>query len=127
MRRHDNRDRLRCPHGGLDRWDKMGDDDIDAEPDELFSILLGTIALPIGVAELDPDVLAFRVAKSVQAAPESIRERMRGRRRHQYADEGRFSRLLRRRRKRPCHRRAAKQRDEFATSHGYSLAARIIP
>src|SRR5437660_8766619 len=78
MRRHDNRDRLRCPHGGLDRWDKMGDDDIDAKPDELFSILLGTIASPIGVAELDPDVLAFRVAKGVQTAPESISERMRG-------------------------------------------------
>src|SRR6516164_5626518 len=46
-----------APHGGFDRWDKMGDDDIDAKPDELFRILLGTIALPIGVAELDPDVL----------------------------------------------------------------------
>jgi len=109
MRRHDNRDRLRCPHGGLDRWDKMGDDDIDAKPDELFSILLGTIASPIGVAELDPDVRAFRVAKGVQTAPESISERMRGRSRHQHADEGQFSRLLCRRRKRPRRRRTAEE------------------
>ena len=77
MRRHDNRDRLRGPHGGLDRWDKMGDDDIDAKPDELFSILLGTIASPVGIAELDLDVLAFRVAEGVQTAPEGISERMR--------------------------------------------------
>ena len=90
-----------APMAALDRWDKMGDDDIDAKPDELFSILLGTIASPIGVAKLDPDVLAFRVAKGVQTAPESISERMRGRSRHQHADEGQFSRLLRRRRERP--------------------------
>jgi hypothetical protein len=98
---HNNGDRFCCAHGGLDRWDKMGDDDIDAKPDELFSILLGTIALPVGVAELDPDVLAFRVAKGVQTAPESISERMRGRSRHQYANEGQFSWLLCARRKRP--------------------------
>jgi hypothetical protein len=72
----------------------MGHDDIDAEPHEFFSELLGTIASPIGIAELDLDVLAFRVAEGVQAAPESISERMRRRRRHQHANEGQFSRLL---------------------------------
>ena len=66
-----------APHGGFDRWDKMGDDDIDAKPDELFRILLGTIALPIGVAEIDLDVLAFRIAKRVQTTPECIRKRVR--------------------------------------------------
>src|SRR4029077_7297002 len=109
MRCHDNRDRLRCPHGGLDRWDKMGDDDIDAKPDKLFSILPGKIASPIGVAELDPDVLALRVAKSVQTAPESISERMRGRSRHQHADEGQFARLLSQRPERPRPRRTAQE------------------
>ena len=31
----------------------MGDDYIDAEPDEFFSKLLGTIAPPVGIAEID--------------------------------------------------------------------------
>src|SRR6516164_2777902 len=66
MRCHDNRDRSRCPHGGLDRWDKMGDDDIDTKPDELFGILLGTIALPIGVAELYLNVLTLRISERPQ-------------------------------------------------------------
>src|SRR5215469_12802593 len=123
MRRHDNRDRFRCPRGGLNRWDKMGDDDIDANLDELFSILLGTIALPIGVAELDPDVLAFRVAKGVQTAPESVSERLRGRSRHQHANEGQFSWLLCARRKRPRHRRAAYKRDELAPPHSITDVA----
>lgn len=85
----------------------MRDDDIDSELDEFFSILLGAIAPPVGIAKLDLDVLTFRVAEGVQTAPESISERMRGRSRHQHADEGQFSQLLRRRCKRPCHRRAA--------------------
>jgi len=116
-----------APHGGFDRWDKMGDDDIDAKPDELFRILLGTIALPIGVAELDPDVLAFRVAKGVQTAPESISERMRGRSRHQHADEGQFSRSLCPRRKRPDSRRATKQRDELTPPHVFPSGRRLKP
>jgi hypothetical protein len=36
----------------------MGDDDIDAEPDEFFSELLGTIASRFGIAELDLDILS---------------------------------------------------------------------
>jgi hypothetical protein len=55
----------------------MGYDDIDAEPHEFFSELLGTIASPVGIAEFDLDVLALRVAEGVQAAPEGISERMR--------------------------------------------------
>ena len=77
MRCHDNRNRSRRPHSGLDRWDKMGDDDIDTEPDELFGVLLGTVALPIRVAEIDLNVLAFRIAKRVQTTPECIRKRVR--------------------------------------------------
>ena len=65
-----------APHGGFDRWDKMGDDDIDTKPDELFGILLGTIALPIGVAELYLNVLTLRISERMQSAPESIRKRM---------------------------------------------------
>jgi hypothetical protein len=33
MRRHDNRDRSRGCHSGYDRWDKMGDDYVNAKPD----------------------------------------------------------------------------------------------
>jgi hypothetical protein len=71
---HDNRDRSRRPHGGLDRWDKMGDDDIDAKPNELFSILLGTIASPVGITKLDLNVPVLRIAERVQTAPECIRK-----------------------------------------------------
>jgi hypothetical protein len=41
--------------------------------------LLGAIASPLGIAELDLDVLAFRTTEAVQCAPESISERMRKR------------------------------------------------
>jgi hypothetical protein len=92
----------------------MGDDDIDAEPDEFFSELLGTITSPVGIAELDLDVLAFRIAESMQTAPERISERVRRRRRHQYANMGQFSRLLCARRERQRRRRTAEQRDELA-------------
>jgi hypothetical protein len=55
----------------------MGDDDIDIEPNEFFGVFLGAIAPRVGIAELDLDVLTFRVTKRVQTAPESISERMR--------------------------------------------------
>ncbi|MFZ1950814.1 MAG: hypothetical protein WA214_25550 [Pseudolabrys sp.] len=87
----------------------MRDDDIDSELDEFFSILLGAIAPPVGIAKLDLDVLTFRVAEGVQTAPESISERMRGRRRHQHANKGQFSRLLCTRGERPRNRRATNQ------------------
>src|SRR6266852_5754322 len=95
----------------------MRDDDIDIEPDEFFGVFLGAVAPPVGIAELDLDVLTFRVAKGVQTEPESINERMRGRSRHQHANEGQFSRLLCQRCKRPCHRCAAEERNELAPSH----------
>jgi hypothetical protein len=41
----------------------MRDDDIDIEPDEFFGVFLGAVAPPVGIAELDLDVLTFRVAK----------------------------------------------------------------
>jgi len=79
----------------------MRDDDISTEPDQLFGMLLGTIAPPVGIATLDLDVFTFRVAEGVQTAPESVSERMRGRCRHQHAYKGEFSRLLCTRRERP--------------------------
>src|SRR5258708_14639202 len=74
---HDNRDCLGGCHGGCSRYGIMGDDDIDAEPDEFFSELLGTITSPVGIAELDLDVLAFRIAESMQTAPQHITKRRR--------------------------------------------------
>ena len=44
----------------------MGDDDIDTDPHEFFGELLSTVASPLGIAELDLDVLALRVAKGVR-------------------------------------------------------------
>src|SRR5450631_3003601 len=72
----------------------MRDDDIDAEPDKLLSELLGAVASAVGITKLDLDVLALRIAEGAQTAPESISERMRRRRRHQYANTGQLSGLL---------------------------------
>jgi hypothetical protein len=55
----------------------MGDDYVDVESNELFSKLRGAVASPIGIAELDLDVLAFRIPECMQSAPESIGKRVR--------------------------------------------------
>src|SRR5262249_40447578 len=111
MRSHDNRDRSRCSHGGLDRWDKMGDDYIDIKPHELFTILLGAIASPLGIAELDRDVLAFRIAESAQSSSKGIGKRMWSRRRDQHSNMRQFSRL-RPRPEWPRHRSVTEERKE---------------
>ena len=77
MRRHDNRDRSRGCHGGSSPYGIMGDDDIDIKPNEFFGKLLSTVASPLGIAELDLDVLAFRIPECMQSAPKSIRKRVR--------------------------------------------------
>ena len=100
MRRHNNRDGPRGLHSRFCADGKMGDDYIDIEPDEFFGKLLSTIASRVGVAELNLDVLAFRIAEAVQTAPESIRKWMRRRGRHQHANIRQFPRLLRSYRKR---------------------------
>jgi hypothetical protein len=43
----------------------MGDDYVDAEPDELFSILLGAITSALGIPKLDLNVPALRIAERV--------------------------------------------------------------
>ena len=78
MRRHNDWDRSRSSHGRFDRYGKMGDDYIDAKPDEFFSELLGAIASQIGVSKLNLYVLTFRIAESMQPAPKRISERMWG-------------------------------------------------
>jgi hypothetical protein len=55
----------------------MGDENVDLEPDEFFSELLGAIASPVGITKLNLNVPAFRIAEGVQPTPESISERMR--------------------------------------------------
>jgi hypothetical protein len=108
MRRHDNWDRSRGSHGGVDCWDKMGDDHIDAKSDQFFSELLGAIAPPFGIAELDRDVLAFRIAKRAQSLSKSIGKRMWGRSGDEHSNTRQFSRLLRARGERPGDRSAEK-------------------
>jgi hypothetical protein len=87
----------------------VGDDDIDTEPHEFFSEFLSTIGSPIGLAELNLDVLAIRVAEGVQAAPEDSSERMQRRRRHQRNNKGQFPRVLSSHRGRPHEAHAAEQ------------------
>jgi hypothetical protein len=99
----------------------MGDDDIDADPHEFFGKLLSTVTSPVGIAELDLDVPAFRIPECMQPAPESIRKRVRRWRRHKHPNERQFWRLLRTRRERPHRRRAAKQRNELAPPHSIEL------
>ena len=71
----------------------MGDDDIDVEPDEFFSELLGAIASPVSIAELDLNVLAFGITEG-ETAPESICERMRRGRGYQHTNMWQFFRFL---------------------------------
>jgi hypothetical protein len=73
----------------------MGDYNVDAKLDEFFRELLGAIASSVGIAELNRNVLAFRIAKGVQTAPEGVGEWMRRRRGYQHADARQFSDLLR--------------------------------
>jgi len=104
---HYNRDRLCGAHGGSDRWCKVGNDDVDAKLDELSRNLAGAIAAPPGIAELERDIPAFRIAKDLQTTSEGVGERMRRRRGYQHADKRQFSWLLRACRKRPSNRRTA--------------------
>jgi hypothetical protein len=50
----------------------MSDDRVDAKLDQLSGKLCGAIASPPGIAELERDVLAFRIAKIAQTPPKSI-------------------------------------------------------
>src|SRR5215212_11956285 len=103
----------------------MRNDDIGAESDKLLGVLLGTIASPVGIANLDLDVFTIRVAEGVQTTPECIRERMRMRRGHQHSNKGEFSWSLCARPKRPRRSHCAEQRNELPSPHGHSLHARI--
>jgi hypothetical protein len=94
----------------------VGDDDVHAHSDELSRDLASAIAAPPGIAYLERDIPALRIAKVLQTTSEGIGERMRRRGGHQHADERQFSRL-RARQDRPRCRRAAEQRDELAPLH----------
>src|SRR5436190_24373245 len=83
-----------------------------------LGVLLGTIASPVGIANLDLDVFTIRVAESVQTAPECIGERMRMRRGHQHSNKGEFSWSLCARPKRPRRSHSAEQRNELPSPHG---------
>jgi len=76
MRRHNNWDRSRSCHGRFDRYGKMGNNYIDTKPDKFFSELFGAVASQIGVTKLNPDVLTFRIAESMQPPPERFSERV---------------------------------------------------
>src|SRR5262249_28840031 len=69
------------------------------------------------VAKLDPYVLTFGVAEALETAAECIRERMRRRCRHQYADARHFSGLLGQRATRPDEQIGRQDTDHIAPSH----------
>jgi len=92
----------------------MGDENIDLEPDEFFSELLGAIASPVRITKLNLNAPAFRIAEGVQPTPESISEWMRRRPRYQHANVRQFPRLLCKRRERPRDGGAANERDQLA-------------
>ena len=105
----------------------MSDDDVDAKSDKLGRNLTSTVAAPAGIADLERDIPAFRIAKVLQTTSESVGERMRRRCGHQHADERQFSLLLRAPRERPKKRRhgrrAAEQRYERASPHSITSSA----
>ena len=71
-----DRDRSRLlPLAAVDRWDKIGDDDIDADG-RTNSVRISSARShsPIGITKLDLNVPALRIAERVQTAPECIRQ-----------------------------------------------------
>jgi hypothetical protein len=78
---------LRGAEGGSNRWGEVRNDYINRKPDQLSGKLGGSIALPLGIAELDCDIVAFRIAKRVQAFCENIGKRIGRRGGYQHADK----------------------------------------
>src|SRR5262245_58324343 len=117
--REDDRDcgcRLLCCERGQR---VVGDDYIDLESHELICNLDKTLAASVRPTILDRDIAPLRPTYLPQPgdkcrSPLTLRRR---RARAQQPDGRQFARLLRVRRERPRHRRAAEQRDEFAPFH----------
>jgi hypothetical protein len=94
--------------------------------------IAAVVGIGAGPTEIDAKVAAVGPAQLLQALHEDEHERLfvgiGGGERHQHADAAHALTLLRPRRERPCHRRAAEQRDELAPSqveHGFSFYTEI--
>ncbi len=113
--------------GGLGRERRIDirDNDRHRQADQLGDQTRQAVQLIVGVAVFNRDVLAFVEPRRCEALTEA-RDHGRGRRKRRTAQKPdyRHSRLLRPRRQRPRSRRAAKQRDEFATLHSMTSSAR---
>src|SRR5262249_16097630 len=117
----DGRSHLLCRRDGAPHRD----DDSDLETDELGCDFAIALVASLRPAILDSDGSALDPAKFTQPLHEGRGPRIpvQRRARPQKAD-GRELRLLRARRERPRHRRAAEQRDELAPLHSITSSAR---
>src|SRR5262249_16223215 len=109
-------------------WHRVGHDDIDIEPHQFRRQGRQLVIPSLGPAELDHNILSFRVAESTQPSAKGIQARgMPGRGgKTQIPDTGDLRWLLRARRERPRGRRTADERDDFATPHSITSSARAM-
>src|SRR5262249_31328116 len=83
------------------------------------------VCFAISIADIEGDVTAFDITKRLHIGAQRLRESSAGlARKNEKNAEDRHRRLLRARRQRPRHRRAAEQRDELAPSHSITSSAR---
>src|SRR5262249_49691130 len=106
-------------------WDRICDNNIDLESDELGREHGGAIAASLRPAILDDEVATFDPAEDVQPLPKGGDPIAMGRKRSRAQEpDGRWlRRLLRARREWPRNSRAAEQRDELAASHSITSSA----
>src|SRR5712691_5583520 len=108
----------------VDSWEVgrgRGDDHVGHQTNQLRRVDAGELGIARVPANVDAEILAFDPSQLTQPLHQCRHIRLRclpgSGPVHQYADAPHPGRLLRARRKRPCHRRAAKQRDELPTPH----------
>src|SRR6516164_7977070 len=119
--------RLAGKHGGC--RGRSCEKHVGLQTDKLFCQCAHQIDVAAAPARVDPHIAAFGPAE-LSKMPREFREQRltfwigRGKI-HEHADPPNLIGLLRTRRERPCHRRAAEQRDEFAPLHlrGHSMTS----
>src|SRR5262249_6768061 len=121
---HHCRDDRRCGGRLLHRAGRrriLGDDEVKLERGELICQARETLDPPVCPSVFDEDALPLQIAALAQPLPKSIDGRSRlgrfDRTGHEITDARHFRALLRLRRQRPRHGRAADERYELAPTH----------
>src|SRR6516225_6290905 len=126
-REHDgNCTRLAGKHA--DRGCALTEDRVGPQIDQLFCERSDLIRISGAPAKFDPEITAFRPPQLRERSPECCEPRLHSRvvlrKADQNADAPQSVGLLRTRDKRPCNRRATKERNELAPLHSITSSAR---